>query len=136
MARDSEVKNLFEQFKKAFQRLKEAIDLKLENEQEIKRDAVIQRFEFTYELLWKTLKRIASLEKIEAFSPKTAFTAGFQLGLIADEQLFVDIIEARNKTSHVYSQKAAEEIYAFVLGNVVGAFEQVSRKIKEKYAQE
>lgn len=131
MAQDAEIRNLFEQFKKAFGRLKESIGLEINNA-EIKRDAVIQRFEFTFELLWKLLKRIAIEEKIEAFSPKTAFAAGFQLGLIEDEQLFVDIIDERNKTSHVYSELTAEEIYDFVCEHVVDAFEQVSGRVEKK----
>jgi len=131
MARDTEIKNLFGEFKKAFQRLIEALEEKNSTE-EIKRDAVIQRFEFTFELLWKTLKRIANEEKIEAFSPKSAFSAALQLGLIEDEDLFIDIIDARNKTSHVYSQKGAEEIYNFIKTKVVEAFSTVSLKIEEK----
>jgi nucleotidyltransferase substrate binding protein (TIGR01987 family) len=79
------------------------------------------------------LKRIANFEKIEAFSPKSAFQAAFQLGLIDDEQLFIDIIEARNKTSHVYSELTADEIYDFILDKVVEAFETVKNKVAEKY---
>ena len=131
MASDEKIKNIFGQFEKAFSRLKEAVAIK--EESEIKRDVVIKRFEFTYELLWKMIKRIAAAEKIEAFSPKSAFSAGLQLGLIDDESLFVEIIDARNKTSHVYSELTAQEIYDFILEKVVVAFDGVKAKISQKY---
>jgi len=127
MASDREVKSIFERFKKANKRLKEAVDLK--EETEIKRDAVIQRFEFTFELLWKTFKKIAREEKIECFSPKTAFRVAFQLGLIDNEQVFVEIIDARNKTSHTYSEEEIIEIYEFIRGKVVDIFAEAETKI-------
>lgn len=107
--------------------MKEAVEIR--EETDIKRDAVIQRFEFTFELLWKTLKRIARLEKIECFSPKTAFRAAFQLGLIDDEQMFIEIIDARNMTSHVYSEKQAEAIYDFIKEKAITAFARVEERI-------
>ncbi|MFH1798848.1 MAG: HI0074 family nucleotidyltransferase substrate-binding subunit [Candidatus Omnitrophota bacterium] len=128
MARDGEIESIFKQFKKANQKLKEAV--KLEEETEIKRDAVIQRFEFTFELLWKTFKKIAGSEKIDSFSPKTSFRSAFQLGLISDEEIFMEIIDARNKTTHVYSEEDAKEIYEFVEEKVVDVFKSAEEKIE------
>ena len=59
--------------------MKEAIDI--EQESDIKRDAVIKRFEFVYELLWKTYKRIARLQKLDYFSPKACFQFAFKRGI-------------------------------------------------------
>jgi nucleotidyltransferase substrate binding protein (TIGR01987 family) len=132
MASNSTIENIFKQFNEAFNRLKEA--LATPDTAELKQDAVIKRFEFTYELLWKLLKRIAEQEKLEAFSPKSAFQAAFQLGLIENEELFIDIIDARNKTSHIYSKMTAEEIYDFICDRVITAFDNVNQKIKEKYS--
>lgn len=132
MASDREIKSIFEQFKSANQRLKEAVNLR--EETEIKRDAVIQRFEFTFELLWKTFKKIAREEKIDSFSPKTAFRAAFQLSLIDEEQVFVEIIDARNKTSHVYSEEEIIEIYEFIRSKVVDVFAKAETKIADYLA--
>jgi len=131
MASNQEIKGIFEQFKKANQKLKEAVNLK--EETEIKRDAVIQRFEFTFELLWKTFKRIARIEKIDCFSPKTSFRAAFQMGLIDNEQIFVEIIDARNKTTHVYSEEEIKDIYKFIKEKVINVFISAEEKI-EGYA--
>ena len=130
MASNQEVKSLFEQFKKAYSRLKEAASLKEEND--IKRDAVIKRFEFTYELLWKTYKKIARLQKLDYFNPKACFQFAFKSGLIEDEQLFLEIIDARNKTTNVYSEEEARNIFNFIKEKAISAFDVAEKKIEEK----
>ena len=127
MASNEEIQSLFGQFKKAHSRLKEAIEIK--EESDIKRDAVIKRFEFTYELLWKTYKKIARLQKLEYFNPKACFQFAFKSGLIEDEGLFLEIIDARNKTTHVYSEKEAKEIYDFIIEKAIKAFSAAEIKI-------
>lgn len=129
MASDEEIQSLFEQFKKAHGRLKEALNLKEEND--IKRDAVIKRFEFTYELLWKLYKKIARSQKLDYFSPKSSFQFAFKSGLIEDEELYLEIIDARNKTTHVYSEEEAKEIYNFIKAKVINAFKAAEKKIAE-----
>jgi nucleotidyltransferase substrate binding protein (TIGR01987 family) len=105
--------------------------LSLAEENDIKQDAVIKRFEFTYELLWKTFKKIARLQKLDCFGPKDCFKIAFKLGLIEDEQLFLEIIDARNKTTHVYSKEDARKIYCFVKERVVSAFDKVAKSIEK-----
>ncbi len=129
MASNEEIQSLFRQFAEAHCRLKEAVNLKQETD--IKRDAVIKRFEFTYELLWKTYKKIARLQKLDYFSPKACFQFAFKSGLIEDEQLFVEIIDARNKTTHVYSEEEAKKIYNFVKEKVISAFDTAKKKLEE-----
>ena len=127
MALDAEIQNLFQQFKEAHKRLKEALAIKKEDD--IKRDAVIKRFEFTYELLWKTYKKMARAQKLDYFNPKACFQFAFKSGLIEDEGLFLEIIDARNKTTHVYSQEEAKKIYTFIKEKAANAFVVVEKII-------
>ena len=129
MASNIEVQTRFEQFKEAYSRLKEAINIK--EESDIKRDAVIKRFEFSYELLWKTYKKIARLQKLDYFNPKACFQFAFKSSLIEDEELFLEIIDARNKTTHVYSEEEAKKIYDFIKEKVIHAFDAAEKKIRE-----
>lgn len=129
MASNEEIQSLFGQFKDAHSRLKEAINI--EKETDIKRDAVIKRFEFTYEFLWKTYKKLARSQKLDYFNPKACFQFAFKSGLIEDEQLFVEIIDARNKTTHVYSEEEAKKIYDFVKEKVVSAFDTAQKKLEK-----
>ena len=129
MAPNEEIQSLFGQFKEAYSRLKEAINIK--EESDIKRDAVIKRFEFSYELLWKTYKRIARLQKLDYFNPKACFQFAFKSGLIEDEELFLEIIDARNKTTHVYSEEEAKKIYNFIKEKIINVFDAAEKKIRE-----
>ena len=51
---------------------------------ELERDGVIQRFEFTYELTWKILKKILSFKGINANNPRDVFREAAKQGLIDD----------------------------------------------------
>jgi nucleotidyltransferase substrate binding protein (TIGR01987 family) len=100
-------------------------------ESDIKRDAVIKRFEFTYELLWKVYKKIARLQKLDYFNPKACFQFAFKAGLIDNEELYLEIIDSRNKTTHVYSAEEAKKIYAFIKDKAIGAFDMAVKKIEK-----
>jgi nucleotidyltransferase substrate binding protein (TIGR01987 family) len=55
-----------------------------EAKSELERDGAIQRFEYTYELVWKTLKKVLSFNGIEANSPRDVFREAARQGLIDD----------------------------------------------------
>lgn len=74
-------------------------------------DATIQRFEFTIELFWKSLKAILEERGIAVHSPKSVLKEAFAERLIDDEQSWLDMLEDRNLTSHTYNQDLADEIY-------------------------
>jgi len=99
-------------FSQAFERLQEAV---AEPPSPLQADAVLQRFEFTFELLWKALRiYLAEMEGIEVSSPKGTLKAAFREGLIqsGEEQVFLKMLEDRNASTHVYDQREAGEIYA------------------------
>lgn len=82
---------------------------------DVVRDATIQRFEYTYELAWKMIKR--HLEWAEALDAdsltrKDLFREAARIGLIADAEVWFDYHAARNLTSHTYDEAKAEEVYA------------------------
>jgi len=78
---------------------------------EIIRDAAIQRFEFTFELVWKTLRKILIKRGVEANSPKTVFRFAYKDSLITDPNTWFEFIDFRNITSHVYNETIADEIF-------------------------
>ena len=100
--------NLVKQYKSALVRFDGVLQQK---EDEFVRDSAIQRFEFTFELAWKTMKAYAEDKGIKTHSPKDAMRSVFQLGLIDDDPTWLKMIETRNKTSHTYNQALAEEVY-------------------------
>lgn len=75
------------------------------------RDAAIQRFEFTFELAWKAIARRARAEGVECASPRQAFKTALRLGWIHDDDVWLTMLDDRNRTSHTYHEPTAEEIY-------------------------
>lgn len=117
-------------FKKAVARLREAVDLSNINRELVIRDGVIQRFEFTTELAWKTAREYLLLEgETDINSPKPVMRTAFRVGLIDDSENWARLLNDRNVTSHVYDDETADEIYQRILTVYVGLFESLLEKL-------
>lgn len=99
----------FENFQKALNKLNKILHDKENIEYKI--DAVIKRFEFTYELSWKALKAFLEYKGIIAKTPRDCFKEAFSAGFIDDSEDWIKMIEDRNITSHTYEEDSANEIY-------------------------
>jgi len=115
-----ELKYSIEKFNRALSRLNAGIK---KAKDQLDNDGVIQRFEFTFELLWKTLRLFLLQEGIITKSPKEALKEAFRFGLIKDEEIFLDMLEDKNQTSHIYSEEISKEIVIrikkFYLSNLI-----------------
>ena len=108
--------------KKALNNLKEAFTRSEKNKNdELLRDGTIQRFEYTYELAIKTIKRqlknIELPEEVEKLAYRDLIRMGADKGLINNPQYWFDFRAKRNITSHTYDEDKAIEVY-----NVIGKF--------------
>lgn len=81
---------------------------------EIERDGIIQRFEYTLELAWKTSKRVLEQHSITSDSPKNVFRDLGKAGWISNVELWMEFLEARNLTSHIYNKDVADRVFASV----------------------
>ena len=104
----SDVMLKIQKFEKALERLREAV---IQAKDELDKDGVIQRFEFTVEMLWKTLKAILEYQGIECYSPRNCVKEAFKANIIGDDEIILDMLEDRNLSSHIYDQKVSEEIF-------------------------
>jgi len=73
-------------------------------------DLVVKRFEFTYEMSWKALKRYLNFLGIEATNPRNVFKEAYAQSIISDENIWLDMIEQRNISSHIYDELEIREI--------------------------
>ena len=80
-------------------------------ETQLECDGAIQRFEFTYELVWKTLRRILLFKGIEVITPRDIFRQAASMGLIDDLVVWFEFIKKRNLTSYTYNQDVAQDIF-------------------------
>lgn len=114
------------QFDQALTRLSEALR---ENETSFMRDAVIQRFEFTYELGWKCLfywLRDNGEKVPEMVRP--VIQAAFRAGLIDDADLWEKIKDCRDETSQTYDEAKAIAVAAFIRRDAERAFAALRTK--------
>lgn len=104
------------ELEKAIKSLEEALDLhqnsRTEAEKKAFRDAVIQRFEFSIELSWKTAMKVLGST---AAAPKPAIREMARNNLINDPESWFKFIDARNETSHTYDEDVAQKVYLVVL---------------------
>lgn len=140
---DEKVKKIeynIRQYKNALKTLEKAI--KETNYNEYVRDAVIQRFEYTYETAWKATKAVLSYQGIELRHPREIFSEAFSSGWIDHPEHWDAMIEDRNLTTHTYKERTAEAVYESIckiyfpellslyqsITEVIQKYEQSSRK--------
>ena len=124
-------KQRFQNFEKAFLQLQEAIEK--ENLNELEKNGLIQRFEFTIDLAWKVMKDFLE-EQGFAFnpSPKDVFRQAQQAGYITYAQTLIDGITIRNEMSHDYNMQKFASAVMEVSTDVFPALKQLYHFFLEK----
>ncbi|MFZ5626793.1 MAG: nucleotidyltransferase substrate binding protein [Bacillota bacterium] len=125
------VKEKLHNYTRAVERLRES--LARDENDDIVLDGVIQRFEFTYELSWKLLKTYLAYTGIaEIRTPREAFKEAFAAGLIVNGDIWLEMIDDRNLTSHNYDETEARRIFERIKNKY---FRELS-KLKEIISKE
>lgn len=108
--------------KKAYNKLVEVSNI-YDGKDEIVRDSLIQRFEFTYELTHKTLKEAMKYlgVTLENSFPRTIYKKAYVNNLISDDKVWINLLEDRNSTSHIYNESLADEIANRIVNQYVEA---------------
>ena len=116
---------------KATERLKEALK---ERETEIAIDGTLHRFEFTFELAWKTMKDLMEYNGIieTTGSPREVLKTAFQNGLIKDGETWIDMMLARNSLSHLYDEETSRKIYKDIKEKYVVLIEKLNKELEKQ----
>lgn len=111
----------------ATQRLKEALR---EDENDLVIDGTLHRFEFTFELAWKTMKDYLEYSGIiEGIgSPREIIKTAFANGIIDDGENWIKMMLARNSLSHLYDEGKSREIYIEIKEVYINLFEKLNQK--------
>lgn len=126
----NEIKYSFKKLDKAITRLEEGCS---NAKDELDKDGVIKRFEFTFEIFWKTLKIFLEDQGILCKSPKSCLIEGFRFGMFSDEAVYLNMLEDRNLTSHVYDQLTSNEIFERIRKEYLKAFIEFRKKIDTNF---
>lgn len=124
MNEDIRWKQRFSNFSIALQTLTEAIELAQQRPlSKLEKQGLIQGFEFTHELGWNVLKDYLENQGFtEIIGSRDATRTAFKNALIADGDTWMDMIKARNQTSHTYNVDLAESISQDILQRFYPAF--------------
>ncbi len=128
-----EISYAFSKLESALVKLNEGVNTA---EDELEKDGVIQRFEFSLELIWKTLKLFLQNSGIEVKTPKESLKEAFKVGWIKNEETFLNMLEDRNRTSHIYDKETSEEIFERIKDSYIQVMEEVLKKLKNIIREE
>jgi nucleotidyltransferase substrate binding protein (TIGR01987 family) len=111
-SRDIRWEQRFSNYKRALTKLKEVVQkAKDETLSELEREGMIQRFEYTYELAWKTLQDLFKYKGYtDVIGPTPVLNRAFQDGYITDGEGWKAMKKSRELTSHTYDDQTAEDI--------------------------
>jgi nucleotidyltransferase substrate binding protein (TIGR01987 family) len=107
MNKDIRWKQRFQNFKNAYKQLDSAIALP--ELSELESAGLVQTFEYTFELAWKTLKDFLESEGVVAATPRQVIQEGFKANFIIDGHTWIDALEKRNLLSHSYSKELSKK---------------------------
>lgn len=118
--------------KKAYGKLKEVSDI-YDGKNEIIRDSLIQRFEFTYELTHKTMKEFMKYlgVTLENSFPRTIFKKAYVNNLISDDKVWINLLEDRYSTSHIYNENLANEVADRIIKYYVNAIGELVQNLEK-----
>lgn len=128
----------FDNYNKALKQLTNAVDLTAKRKlSELEKQGFIQAFEYTHELAWQTIKDFLKDQgNVEIYGSKDATREAFKLGLIKNGDIWMDMIQSRNKTSHTYNEETANEIINIILKNYITEYNNFFEKFKQLKAKE
>lgn len=137
----------FSNYVKAFDKLDQAVH-KVKTDYEIQADGtieddeflddiikegIIQRFEYTHELSWKVIKDYATYQgNPNIAGSRDAVREAFAMQLIKDGKVWMEMIKSRNKTSHTYNEETADEIFNDIIHLYHAAFKEFLEVMESK----
>lgn len=128
----------FQNYRLALARLSAAVALSRQRAlSELEEQGLIQAFEFTHELAWNVLKDYLEAQGLVGLiGSKNATREAFKNGLLEDGEAWMDMIKARNLTSHTYQDSIAADIVKDILGRFHPALVAMERRFSALQAKE
>ncbi len=97
-------------------------------------DILVKRFEFTYEMSWKAIKRYLSYLGIEVGNPRACFKEAYHQGLLSEEEIWLRMIEQRNLSAHEYNEQEIARLIDLAK-TFLGAFQALANTLEARYKE-
>lgn len=121
----------FQNFEKAYKQFSAAI-VDFSKLSHLEKEGLIQRFEYTFELAWKTLKDYLESQEVPANFPREVIKSAFHYGLIQDGETWMDMLEKRNLMAHTYDESRFNLAVMKIKDEYYTAITQVYRDLGAK----
>ncbi len=120
-------------FERAFSRLKAAVELAEQRElSDLEAQGLIQGFEYTHELAWKTLKNFLEVQGIQnLYGSRDTTRQAFRNGLLENGEVWMDMVEKRNLTSHTYDEETAAQVVTAICATYFTEFERLLVRLQQ-----
>jgi nucleotidyltransferase substrate binding protein (TIGR01987 family) len=127
-------KQRFDNFEHAFLLLREALEKGIDGMSDLEKEGVVQRFEYTFELAWKTVKDylIYSGVAFDQITPRSVIKQAFAARIIEDGQTWIDMLDQRNLMSHTYDKETFDAVIRSISQRYFVALEQVFTWLKQR----
>ena len=124
MTQDIRWQQRFDNFNRALKQLTAAVELSAQREfTQLEKQGVIQGFEFVHELAWNVLKDLLEFEGIQGIvGSRGTVREAFKRGLLVDGELWLDMIDKRNLTSHTYNAELAQDMVNTIIHSYYPSF--------------
>jgi nucleotidyltransferase substrate binding protein (TIGR01987 family) len=131
MEQDIRWKQRFNNYEKALKQLTEALEQFGNNPIDIIKEGIVQRFEFTHELAWKVMKDYLQYEDFRnTTGSRSATCEAFNKGILEQGQIWMDMIESRNKTVHTYDEAILNAEFDKIRNLYAPLFQRFLQKMK------
>lgn len=134
MAQDIRWQQRFDNYKRALTQLTAAVELSTQREfTQLEKQGVIQGFEFVHELAWNVLKDLLEFEGIQGIvGSRGTVREAFKRGLLADGELWLDMIDKRNLTSHTYNAELAQDMVHTIVHRYYPSFVALQQQLMQR----
>ena len=129
--KDIRWKQRFNNLKKAYGQLIDANE-KFAALSVLEKEGLVQRFEYTFELSWKTVKDYLESKGVATQFPREAIKEAFSSGVLADGESWIDMLDNRNLMSHTYQ----EEVFRVVIDKIHRIYIQAITQLVEYLEKE
>ena len=134
MQHDIRWKQRFQNFDRAVVLLREPFERDVTTLSNLEKEGTIQRFEFTVELAWKTLKDYLEYEGqiIDPVTPRNVVKEAFTAGILGDGQVWIDMLDHSNLLSHTYDAATFDTAVLAIRDRYQAAIEELHLWLMER----